>query len=587
MLKLIRNLEKQDFSIMALILVLISGQVYLELAIPDYMSEITLLVQSEGSVLEEIYSAGAKMLGCALGSLVISVIVAVFAAKIAANFSFILRGKVFERVLGFSMKEVNSFSTASLITRTTNDITQVQLLIVMGLQMLIKAPLMALWAVYKISNSNTTFTIATAIAMAVLITVVSTCMSMAIPRFRLLQTLTDNVNRVAKTQLDGLAVIRAYHAEEYEGKKFEVVNQDITSTNLFVGRIMSFLMPSIQSISSILTLCFYLLGAALIDQAVGMDKMVIFSDMVVFSSYAILIIMSFMMLCMVFMLLPRATVAANRICEVLETPSSLKEGSKEEGLPGKKGEIQFKNVCFRYPDGEEDVLSDISFTAHQGETVALIGSTGCGKTSLLNLVPRFYDATQGEILINGVNVKEYRKSALQGLIGYVSQRAVLFSGTVESNVTLGDNPALTQKDQPLDSSLAIAQAQEFVQSLPEKEEATVAQGGGNFSGGQKQRISIARAVYRDPEIYIFDDSFSALDYKTDRNLRDRLNQECKDSTRLIIGQRIGTIQEADKILVLEHGRIVGMGKHRDLLKTCEVYHQIALSQLSEEELSHG
>ncbi|MFI3253503.1 MAG: ABC transporter ATP-binding protein [Eubacteriales bacterium] len=587
MLKLFKNLDKSDFVLVAFIICLIFAQVYLDLALPDYMSEITKLVQTEGSAMEDIYQAGGKMLLCALGSLSIAVVVAVCAAKIAANFSFITRGKIFEKVMGFSMKEVNSFSTSSLITRTTNDITQIQTLIVMGMQMMIKAPLTAIWAIYKISNNNGTFTLATGIAMAILMAVVSVCLSLAIPRFRSLQTLTDNVNQVAKTRLDGLAVVRAYNAEAYEDEKFEVVNQDITSTNLFVGRTMSFLMPSIQSISSGLTLSFYLLGASLINQAAGMEKLTIFSDMVVFSSYAILIIMSFIMLCMVFMMYPRAAVAGKRINEVLDSTPTIQEGTKEDGLAGKKGEVEFKNVSFKYPDADDYVLKDISFTAKHGEIVAFIGSTGCGKSTVLNLVPRFYDVTQGEVLINGINVKQYKKTALNGLIGYVSQRATLFTGTVKSNVIFGDNEDNAHDEEHLENSLETAQAEEFVQSLDGQEDAAVAQGGGNFSGGQKQRISIARAIYRDPEIFIFDDSFSALDYKTDRKLRDTLNIECKESTRLIIGQRIGTIKDADKIVVLDCGRIVGMGKHFDLLENCEVYKQIALSQLSEEELSHG
>lgn len=586
MIQLFKNLEKSDFLFMIIIFILILGQVHLDLTLPDYMSEITILVQTEGSAMDEIYEAGGKMLACAFGSLAISILVAVMAAKIAANFSFITRGKVFEKVMGFSMKEVNSFSTSSLITRTTNDITQIQTLIVMGMQMMVKAPLTAIWAMTKISMNNTTFTVATGVAMVILVTIVGICLTLAIPRFKILQTLTDNVNKVAKDRLDGLAVVRAYNAEKYEDDKFEVVNEEITSTNLFVGRTMSFLMPSIQSISSGLTLSIYLLGATLINEAVGTEKLTIFSDMVVFSSYAILIIMSFVMLCMVFMMLPRATVAGRRINEVLTSQSVIKEGTKEEGISGKSGEVEFRNVSFKYPDAEDYVLKDISFIANQGEIVAFIGSTGCGKSTVLNLVPRFYDVTQGEVLINGINVKEYKKTTLNSLIGYVSQRATLFTGTVKSNIVFGDNDS--QKNQGnLETSIEVAQAEEFVESLQGKEEASVAQGGGNFSGGQKQRLSIARAIYRDPEIFIFDDSFSALDYKTDRKLRDTLNTECKDSTRLIIGQRIGTIKDADKIVVLDKGRIVGIGKHDVLLETCDVYKEIALSQLSEEELNNG
>lgn len=587
MLRLFKNLSSKQFALVALVVLLTCGQVYLDLSLPDYMSEITMLVQSEGSAMEDVYAAGGKMLLCAFGSLGISVVVAVCAANVSANFSYLTRGLVFEKVMSFSMREVNSFSISSLITRTTNDITQVQLLIVMGMQMMVKAPLTAIWAMIKIYNNNISFTIATGVALVILTTVVGACMSQAIPKFKMLQTLTDNVNKVAKQRLDGLAVVRAYGAEDYEAAKFQEVNEEITGANLFVGRIMSFLMPSIQSISSGLTLSIYLLGATLINEAVGMDKLTIFSDMVVFSSYAILIIMSFMMLCMVFMLLPRASVSARRILEVLDTVNTVEEGNLEEGKAEHKGEVEFRSVSFRYPDAEDYVLKDISFTAKQGEVVAFIGSTGCGKSTLMNLIPRFYDVTEGEVLISGVNVKEYSKDALNSSIAYVSQRATLFTGTVQSNVVFGDNILRHQGKEELESALETAQAMEFVDSLEKREESHVAQGGGNLSGGQKQRISIARAVYRDPDIFIFDDSFSALDYKTDRSLRETLEEECQDSTRLIIGQRIGTIKDADKIIVLEHGKIVGMGKHSDLLRDCPVYHEIARSQLSEEELNYG
>ncbi len=587
MLKLFKELSKKELYLVIFVVILTCFQVYLDLTLPDYMSEITKLVQTQGSALDEIYSAGGQMMLCAFGSLGISVVVAVCAAKVSANFSYITRGRVFEKVMSFSMREVNSFSSASLITRTTNDITQVQTLIVMGTQLMIKAPLTAVWAMLKISTKNTSFTVATGVALVILMSIVGICLGRAIPKFKMMQTLTDNVNRVAKQRLDGLAVVRAYGAEDYENEKFEEVNQDITSSYLFVGRTMSFLMPSIQSISSGLTLAIYLLGASLINEAVGMDKLDIFSDMVVFSSYAMLIIMSFLMLCMVFMIYPRAAVSAKRILEVLETENTVVEGTITQGKPNMQGQVEFKNVSFRYPDAEDYVLKNISFQVNQGEVVAFIGSTGCGKSTLMNLIPRFYDATEGEVLISGVNVKEFEKDTLNGKIAYVSQRATLFTGTVKSNVAFGDNILRHQGREDLDQALETAQAMEFVQSLDAKEDAHVAQGGGNLSGGQKQRISIARAVYRDPEIFIFDDSFSALDYKTDRNLRETLHQECKDSTRLIIGQRIGTIKDADKIIVLEHGEIVGMGKHKELLTSCDVYHEIARSQLSEEELNYG
>ncbi len=587
MFKLFKNLTTKDFLLVLVAIALICMQVSLDLTLPDYMSEITMLVQTEGSLMSDIYSAGFSMMLCALGSLALSITVAVISAKIAANFSFITRSKMFSRVMSFSMKEVNSFSTASLITRTTNDITQVQMFIVMGLQMLIKAPITAVWALTKISTKNASWTLVTAVAVVTLLVIVSICMSLAIPRFKILQTLTDNINRVAKESLDGINVVRAYNAEKYQEGKFEVANNDLTKVNVFTSRTMSFLMPSIQMISNGLQLSVYLVGAVLISEAVGMDGLTLFSDMVVFSSYAMQVLMSFMMLVMVFMLLPRASVSARRLNEVLDTEDTIVGGSKEKGIEESKGEIEFKNVSFKYPEAEDYVLKNISFTAKQGETVAFIGSTGCGKSTIINLVPRFYDATEGEILVNGINVKEYTKNALNSLIGYVSQRSVLFTGTIQSNIVFGDSDRFAKDKEDLADSIDIAQASEFVTNLDNKYESYVAQGGRNFSGGQKQRISIARAIYRNPEIFIFDDSFSALDYKTDRKLRETLNEECGDATMLIVGQRIGTIKDADKIIVLEDGEIAGIGKHRELLENCDVYKQIALSQLSEEELKNG
>ncbi len=587
MVKLIRSLSLKEYLLAALAVILICAQVYLDLSLPDYMSQITMLVQTEGSAMADIYSAGFSMILCAVGSLILSVTVAVTAASIAANFSFITRSRMFEKVMGFSMKEVNNFSTASLITRTTNDITQVQILIVMGMQMLIKAPITAVWAIAKIAEKNSSWTIVTGIAVVILLAVVGTCLSLAIPKFKILQTLTDNINKVSKEGLDGINVVRAYNAEDYQADKFEKANEALTKTNIFTSRTMSFLMPSIQMISSGLTLAVYLVGAALINEAAGADKITLFSDMIVFSSYAMQVIMSFMMLVMVFMLLPRASVSARRINDVLETKDSLPEGSFTEGVDNVQGEVEFKNVSFKYPGAEDYVLKNITFTAHKGETIAFIGSTGCGKSTVINLLPRFYDVTEGEVLVNGRNVKQYTKNALNSLIGYVSQRSVLFTGTIKSNVAFGDNDSPQRESDDLAESIDVAQATEFVTNLDNSYNAYVAQGGRNFSGGQKQRISIARAVYREPEIFIFDDSFSALDYKTDRKLRETLKEECGDATMLIVGQRIGTIKDADKIIVLEDGEIVGMGKHRNLLESCDVYKQIALSQLSEEELNNG
>ena len=584
MIKLFKNLTLKELTLTIFVVVLTCFQVFLDLTLPDYMSEITMLIQTQDSAMSDVYVAGGMMLLCAFGSLAISIVIAIIAARVASTFSFITRSKVFEKVMSFSMKDVNSFSNASLITRTTNDITQVQILIVMGMQMLIKAPITAVWAIIKISNSDSSFTAVIAIAMVVLISIVGTCMFFVTPRFKIIQTLTDNINKITKESLDGINVVRAYNAEEYQGNKFGKANSETTKTMMFISKTMSFLMPSIQMISNGLTLGIYLVGAVIINQAIGMEKMTLFSDMVVFSSYAMQVIMAFMMLCMVFMMLPRASVSAKRICEVLDTKENIKEGSKTAGLPNKKGEIEFKNVSFKYPDAEDYVLKNINFTAKKGEIIAFIGSTGCGKSTVVNLIPRFYDATEGEILVNGINVKDYTKNTLNSFIGYVSQKATLFKGSVESNIVFGDNNLINGD---LDFSINTAQAGDFVNDLEEKQQAYISQGGANLSGGQKQRISIARAIYREPEIFIFDDSFSALDYKTDRKLRETLNTQCKDTTRLIVGQRIGTIKDADKIIVLEDGMVVGMGKHQNLLKDCDVYKQIALSQLSEEELNHG
>ena len=584
MFKILKNLTKKEIILGLFVVVFTCIQTGLDLTLPDYMAEITMLVQTEGSAMSEIIEAGLKMLACAFGSLGISVIVALIAAKIASNFSFITREMIFEKVMSFSMKEINQFSTASLITRTTNDITQIQILIVMGMQMLIKAPITAVWAIIKIANKNTSWTIVTGVAVVVLLMIVGTCLSIAIPRFKKLQQLTDNINRVSRENLEGINVVRAYNAEEYQGEKFEKANEELTKVNLFTSKTMSFLMPSIQMISSGLVLGVYLVGAVIINEAIGINKMTLFSDMVVFSAYAMQVIMSFMMLVMVFMLLPRASVSAKRINEVLDTKEAIVEGQAVKGIESEIGKIEFKNVSFKYPDAEDYVLKNINFTANKGEVVAFIGSTGCGKSTIVNLVPRFYDVTEGEVLVNGRNVKDYTKDTLNNMIGYVSQKATLFTGSIKSNVVYGESEKKLNEDERLTSSIETAQADEFVSKLDEKYDSYVAQGGKNLSGGQKQRISIARAIFRDPEIFIFDDSFSALDYKTDRKLRKQLNEECKDTTRLIVGQRIGTIRDADKIIVLEDGEIVGIGKHQELLDNCEVYKQIALSQLSKEEL---
>lgn len=585
MVKLLKKLTWKDFILAAVAFVFIIVQVWLSLTMPDYMSEITKLVQTKGSKMNDILIAGGKMLACALGSLLAAVCTSICASKISSNFSANLRGQVFHKVQSFSMEEIGNFSTASLITRSTNDITQVQMLIVMGLEVLLKAPIMAVWALCKISTKNWQWTASTGVAVVVLLSFVCVCVAVALPKFKKLQSLTDNLNRVTRENLTGLNVVRAYNAEGYQQKKFNDANDELTKTQLFANRTMGTMMPGIQMVMNGLMLAIYWIGAYLISNAQMFDKLTIFSDMIVFTQYAMQVVMSFMMLVMIFVLLPRASVSAKRINEVLDMPLSIKDGTKENGIDGKKGEVEFRNVSFCYPDAEKDVIEDISFTAHKGETIAFIGSTGCGKSTVINMIPRFYDATKGEVLVDGVNVKEYTQKALRNKIGYVSQKAVLFTGSIKSNVAYGDNGTKGFTDDDVKQAVETAQAKEFVDKTEGGIDAFVAQGGSNFSGGQKQRLSIARAICRRPEILIFDDSFSALDYKTDRVLRDTLRKTCADATRFIVAQRIGTIRDADKIIVLDDGKIAGMGKHNELMETCEVYRQIAYSQLSKEELA--
>ena len=585
MVKLLKKLTWKDFILAAVAFVFIIVQVWLSLTMPDYMSEITKLVQTKGSKMNDILIAGGKMLACALGSLLAAVCTSICASKISSNFSANLRGQVFHKVQSFSMEEIGNFSTASLITRSTNDITQVQMLIVMGLEVLLKAPIMAVWALCKISTKNWQWTASTGVAVIVLLSFVGVCVAVALPKFKKLQSLTDNLNRVTRENLTGLNVVRAYNAEGYQQKKFNDANDELTKTQLFANRTMGTMMPGIQMVMNGLMLAIYWIGAYLISNAQMFDKLTIFSDMIVFTQYAMQVVMSFMMLVMIFVLLPRASVSAKRINEVLDMPLSIKDGTKENGIDGKKGEVEFRNVSFCYPDAEKDVIEDISFTAHKGETIAFIGSTGCGKSTVINMIPRFYDATKGEVLVDGVNVKEYTQKALRNKIGYVSQKAVLFTGSIKSNVAYGDNGTKGFTDDDVKHAVETAQAKEFVDKTEGGVDAFVAQGGSNFSGGQKQRLSIARAICRHPEILIFDDSFSALDYKTDRVLRDTLRKTCADATRFIVAQRIGTIRDADKIIVLDDGKIAGMGKHNELMETCEVYRQIAYSQLSKEELA--
>lgn len=585
MLKIFRNFKGKEWVLFTISIIFVVSQVWLDLKLPDYMSEITQLVQTPGSEMSEILTSGGWMLLCALGSLVASIIVAALAAKIAANLSARLRFKMFDKVQSFSMEEINNFSTASLITRSTNDINQIQMFIVMGLQALVKAPILAVWAILKIVGRNWQLSLTVAAAVVVLIVIVSICIVFALPKFTMLQQLTDNLNRVSRENLSGISVIRAYNAEKYQEDKFEVANNDLTKVNLFTNRVMAMIMPSITFIMSGVSLAIYWLGAILIQNAALPDKMGLFSDVIVFSSYAMQVIMAFMMLVMVFILMPRATVAAKRINEVLDTKVTIKNGTTTVSPIGVLGEVEFKNVSFKYPDADDYVIKDISFKANRGETVAFIGATGSGKSTLINLIPRFYDTTEGEVLVDGVNVKEYDQKYLRNKLGYVSQKVTLFEGTVESNVAFGENGKAEITKNDVVYGVYAAQASEFVENLEGEYDAHISQGGTNLSGGQKQRISIARAIARYPEVLIFDDSFSALDYKTDSKLRKFLKKESIGTTMLVVAQRISSIKDADKIIVLEDGKMVGMGKHDDLMETCNVYREIAYSQLSKEELA--
>ncbi|MCC8136363.1 MAG: ABC transporter ATP-binding protein/permease [Ruminococcus sp.] len=587
MIKIFKYMRRKEIQFVLLSVVFIVVQVWLDLKLPDYMSEITQLVQTDGSEMSDVWIAGGKMLACALGSLVSAFAVGFFAARVAAGFSSRLRSKMFNKVGNFSMEEINNFSTASLITRSTNDITQIQMFIAMGLQAMVKAPIMAVWAICKILGKGWQWTAATGGAVVFLIAVIGIVLIFAMPRFRKVQYLTDNLNRVTRENLTGIRVVRAYNAEDYQEDKFNKANDELTRTNTFAFRFMALMSPSMNLVMSGISLVIYWIGAYLINDAESMDKLGVFSDMVVFSSYAVQVIMSFVMLAMIFIMLPRASVSAKRINEVLDTTPNIVEGDVTETAPKDSGCVEFRNVSFHYPDAVENVLENISFTAKKGETVAFIGSTGSGKSTLVNLIPRFYDATDGEVLVDGVNVKDYKLESLNNKLGYVSQKAVMFSGTVASNVSYGEsagNPEFSLDE--VKKSLDIAQGTEFVEKMPGTYDAPIAQGGTNISGGQKQRLSIARAVYRKPEILIFDDSFSALDYKTDRVLRTALKKETKDVTTLIVAQRIGTIKDADRIIVLDEGKMAGMGTHDELMKNCDIYRQIALSQLSKEELEN-
>ncbi|MCL2031647.1 MAG: ABC transporter ATP-binding protein/permease, partial [Oscillospiraceae bacterium] len=585
MIKIFKYLNPREWLAAGVSLIFIVAQVWLDLKMPEYMERITTLVQTPGSAMRDIWSAGGYMLLCALGSLAGAVIVGFFAARIAASFSRRLRGMLFCKVEAFSMEELNRFSTPSLITRSTNDVTQVQMLVTMALQLVVKAPIMAVWAVMKIAGKGFEWSLATGATVLLMSLLVTLLMIFVFPKFRKMQILTDNITRVTRENLMGLRVVRAYNAERYQEDKFEAANAELTGTQLFTGRAMASMMPFMTIIMSGLPLVIYWVGAYMIDAA-GMapnaagtpEKLAVFSNMVVFSQYAMQVILSFMMLVMMFIMLPRASVSARRINEVLDTEPAIRDGTAGAGLPGVTGEVVFRQVSFKYPGAADYVLENISFTAQQGQTVAFIGSTGSGKSTLVSLIPRFFDATEGEVLVNGVNVKEYRQEALCNKIGYVPQTAVLFKGTVTSNVAYGDNGGGGYDGDEVRKAVRIAQGTDFVDKMEDGYDAAVAQGGANLSGGQKQRLAIARAVCRAPEIYIFDDSFSALDYKTDRALRSALKRETAGVTSLIVAQRIGTIMDADRIIVLDEGRIAGQGTHQELLRGCPVYKEIAMSQ---------
>ena len=584
MIKLFKNFGKKEWIIMGFAFVLIFAQVWLELKMPDYMSKITQLVQIEGSMMSEILKNGGYMLACAMGSLFAAVVTGFLTSGISSTFSMKVRKRVFDKVESMSMQEVKNFSTSSLITRTTNDITQIEMFIAMGLQLLIKAPITAIWAILKILNKSWQWSAVTGIAVVILLSVIGVLISIVLPKFKIVQQLIDKINGVTRENLTGIRVVRAFNAEKYQENKFEEVNNKLTNQQLFNQKAFAVMQPTMYLVMHMLTLAIYFIGAYLIKDAGMTEKITLFGDMVVFSSYAMQVIMSFLMLAMIFMILPRAQVSASRINEVLDTNITIKNGDLKENKTEETGTVEFKNVSFKYPDAEEYLLKDISFKANKGETVAFIGSTGSGKSTLINLVPRFYDVTEGEVLVDGVNVKEYNLEFLYNKIGYIPQKAVMFNGTVSSNVAYGDNGKGEKSEETIKEAIRVAQGREFVEKMDGKYDAHIAQGGTNVSGGQKQRLAIARAIAREPEIYIFDDSFSALDYKTDSVLRKELKKYTKDATNLIVAQRIGTIMNADKIIVLDEGRVTGMGTHKELLKSCEVYKQIALSQLAEDEL---
>lgn len=585
MLKILKKFKKKEWFLSFFALLLIIVEVWLELKMPDYMSEITKLVQTEGSKMADIITNGAWMISCALGSLIAAIIVGYIVANVASSFSMNLRKDIFNKVESLSMNEIKQFKTNSLITRTTNDITQIEMVISMGLQLLLKAPITAVWAVLKILNKSWQWSVSTAVAVVILLSVIGILTIIVMPKFKIVQKLIDKINGVTRENLTGIRVVRAFNAEKYQEYKFEEVNNKLTNQQLFNQTMFAILSPIMYLVMNGLALAIYFIGASLINGALMSNKITLFGDMVVFSSYSMQVIMSFLMLAMIFMMMPRAQVSAERINEVLEKESSIKEGTFDNIDTKEIGTVEFKDVSFKYPDAEEYLLKNISFKVNKGETIAFIGSTGSGKSTLINLVPRFYDATDGTVLVDGINVKEYKAETLNNKLGYIPQKAVIFSGSVNFNVAYGENGKKKSK-KDIEEAIRVAQAKEFVEKMDNGYNTHLAQGGTNVSGGQKQRLAIARAIARRPEIYIFDDSFSALDYKTDAVLRKELKKYTKDATCLIVAQRIGTIMNADKIVVLDNGNCVGMGTHKELLKTCEVYKQIALSQLSKEELEN-
>lgn len=582
MFKMLKNLTWKEWLMATVSVVFIVAQVWLDLKLPEYMSQITSLLTTGSDNMSEIWKNGGFMIACAVGSALMSVVVGFFAARIAAKLGLIIRGKVYSKIQKFSKSEMKHFSTASLITRTTNDVTQVQNFIAMGLQMLVKAPIMAVWAIVKIVGKSWQWSVVTAIAVVVLLATIVAILIACLPKFKNMQKQTDDINRVARENLTGLRVVKAFNAEQFEENKFEEKNTDLTNTYLYLDKRMSLFSPMMYLVMNCISLAIYWVGAYIIEAASGMDKIALFSDMVVFMSYAVQVIMSFIMLVMIFIMLPRASVSAKRINEVLETKSSIEDGEGAE--PTEEGTVEFKNVCFKYPNADEYVLKNISFKANKGETIAFIGSTGSGKSTLIDLVPRFYDATEGEVLVDGVDVKNYKLEDLYNIVGYVAQRSVLFTGTINENVGFGESKQGKPSQEEIQLAIKQAQGKDFVEKMPDGYDSHISQGGKNVSGGQKQRLSIARAFARKSEILIFDDSFSALDYKTDKALRRTINKELKGTTCLIVAQRIGTIKNADKIIVLDNGNMVGIGKHEELLKNCPVYKEIALSQLSKEEL---